>query len=430
VLESLIGFVILFLLLFAGLPIGIGMILVGVGGFAYIIGFQPARAMLGQIGFDTPISYSLTILPLFILMGNLFASSRLSAELYRASYSFLGHTKGGLAHATLVACAGFSAVCGSSLATAATMTKVAIPSMREFKYHDTLAAGAVAAGGTLGILIPPSVAMVLYGIMTNNDIGKLFIAGILPGLVALLLFMAAVSVVVFFNPEKGPQGERSSFKERYQAMLGVWGVVVLLLVVIGGIYGGVFTPTEAAAIGSAGAFLFALGRRTLTVSGFFQIFSNTCRTTASIFVVMIGAIVFSNFINVAGLPRELTAFLDSMSLPPMAILCIILLIYILLGCVLETVSMLLLTIPIFYPIVSQLGFDPIWFGIVLVVVIEIGLITPPIGLNIFVVSASQSDIPVKRVIVGVLPFVIADLVLLILLVSFPQISLFLPTHMN
>ncbi len=427
---ALIGFAIVFLLLFIGVPIGFGMLIVGVGGFAYLTDWEPARAMLGQLAYETPLSYGLTVVPLFILMGNFITASKLSNELYRAAYALLGHLRGGLALATLTACAGFSAVCGSSLATAATMSKVAMPSMREFKYADSLATGSVAAGGTLGILIPPSIVLVLYGIMTNNDIGKLFVAGVLPGLLGLGFYMLAVAVSTGLRPELGPPGPKTAWPERLRALAGVWGVALLFVVVIGGIYVGAFTPTEAAGIGAGGAFLFALARRTLDLRGFVQVLLETARMTAAIFTILIGALIFANFVNIAGLPEALIAWVNALGTSPLMVIIAITGIYVVLGCILESMSMLLLTVPIFYPLAIGAGFDPIWFGVLIVVVIEISLITPPIGMNVFVLKSTLPDVPTRTIFRGVIPFIIADILRVTVLIAVPSIALFLPSFMK
>ncbi|MGE5146653.1 MAG: TRAP transporter large permease, partial [Candidatus Eiseniibacteriota bacterium] len=345
---SLIGFAVLLLLLFLGIPIALGMVLVGFVGFAVVVGFDPAMAMTGQIAYETSLSYSLSVLPLFVLMGNLINQSKLSEELYDASNAFLGHFRGGLAMATVAACGGFSAVCGSSLATAATMAKVSMPPMRRYGYADSLAAGSIAAGGTLGILIPPSVIMVIYGFMTNTDIGRLFAAGILPGILAMSLYMAAVWLVTLLSPELGPRGEKLPMRQRLQALKGVYGVLILFAVVMGGIYAGVFTPTEAAGIGAFGAFVSALLRRMLTWQGLKDSLLESARTTALMFLVLIGATIFSNFVNVAGMPRALSEWIEGLNVSPLMVVVCMLVIYFLLGCVLESLSMVLLTVPVFF----------------------------------------------------------------------------------
>jgi len=426
-LEAGIGFAVLLLLVLARLPIAFAMALVGTIGYAILVDWRPALAVIGQIARDTGESYELSVVPLFILMGNFVSRAGLSEELYRASNAFLGHRRGGLAMATIVACGGFSAICGSSLATAATMAKVAMPSMRAFGYADSLATGAIAAGGTLGILIPPSVVLVIYGLISQTDVSKLFAAGILPGLLGILCYVGAVQFMVRVKPALGPPGTRTPWHERLLALRGVWGVVLLFVVVIGGIYAGVFTPTEAAGIGAFGAFLFSLYRRALTWRMLFQTLAETAVTTSMLFMVLIGALIFANFINEAGMPTELARYVKSVSLEPLLVMLGILIIYLLLGCVFESLSMLLLTVPVFVPLVSGLGFDLIWFGIVVVVVTEISLITPPVGLNVFVLSGVLPDVKTGTVFAGVTPFWCADIVRLTLIVLFPAISLALPS---
>jgi tripartite ATP-independent transporter DctM subunit len=405
-------------------------VLIGFIGFAALVGFDPAMAMTGQIAYETSLSYGLSVLPLFILMGNLINQSRLSEELYDASNAFLGHMRGGLAMATIVACGGFSAVCGSSLATAATMAKVSMPSMRRYGYADSLASGSIAAGGTLGILIPPSVIMVIYGIMTNTDIGKLFAAGILPGALAVSLYMVAIWLVTLLNPDLGPRGERKTMRERLEALKGVWGVLMLFIVVMGGIYFGFFTPTEAAGIGAFGAFVAALLRRLLTWQGLINSLLESARTTSLMFLVLIGAIIFSNFVNVAGMPRALSEWIIGLHVSPLMVVVWMLIIYFLLGCVLESLSMVLLTVPVFFPIIQQVGLDPVWFGIIVVVAVEISLITPPVGLNVFVLKGVLETVPTSTIFKGVTPFIFADLVRVTILVLVPGITLLLPSFMK
>ena len=428
-LPTIIGFSVVFALLFLGAPIAFGMALVGFTGFAWFTNWHAALAMLGQISYQTTISDELSVLPLFILMGSFINHAGLGQELYDCANAFLGHRRGGLAMATIAACGGFAAVSGSSMATAATMSKVAMPAMRRYGYADSLAAGSIAAGGTLGILIPPSVIMVLYGIMTSTDIGKLFIAGIVPGIIGAALYILAISTVTWLNPKLGPPGERSTWRQRLHALSKIWGVLMLFLIVMGGIYLGLFTPTEAAGIGSGGAFLFALARHKLTWRILFNVLVETARTSAMMFVLLIGAIIFSNFINIAGLPSQLSAWLDSFGAAPITVILCILAIYVVLGCLLESLSMILLTIPIFFPIVKALGFDPVWFGVIIVVVVEIGMITPPIGLNVFVLKATLKDVPVTQIFRGVSYFIVADIVRLALFVFVPQVALFLPALM-
>lgn len=431
---SLIGFGCLLVMIFMRVPLAVAMGVVGVTGFAmvqlYIFenprGWDAALKMIPQVAFDTGLSYSLSVVPLFILMGNFITESGLSTQLYRASNAFLGHLRGGLAMATVLACGLFSAVCGSSMATSATMSRVAMPSMRKYNYDDSLATGSIAAGGTLGILIPPSVILVIYGLMTETDIGKLFMAGILPGVLGILLYMAAVWVTVKLRPEAGPAGERSTWKERFLAFRGIWGIAVLFTIVMGGIYTGFFTPTEAAGIGASGAFLIALLLRKLTWESLYRILVNTAKTTAMLFFLIIGAVMFSNFINLAGLPDELRDWVLGMDTNPMVVILAVILIYLLLGTVLESLSMILLTVPVFYPMMQALGFDLVWFGIMVVVVTEISLITPPVGLNVFVLKAVVPDVKIGTIFKGVTPFWIADIIRLILIVTIPAIALLIP----
>ena len=423
--EALIAFAVMLGLTFLRLPIAFSMALVGFLGFAYVVNVNAALSMVGSVAFETGMSYTLSIVPLFILMGNLVTKAGLSAELYRVSYAFLGHRRGGLAMATILACGGFGAVCGSSLATAATMSKVAMPSMRKYGYSDALAAGSIAAGGTLGILIPPSVVMVIYGILTETNIGKLFIAGILPGIVAVTCYLAAVAVTVRIDAKAGPRGERVSWHERLVALGDVWGVLILFFVVIGGIYGGIFTPTEAAGIGAGGGLIFLVARKGWDWRMLRLILVESTITTGMIFTILIGALIFANFINMTGMPTELTAYAEQFRETPLLVILAILVIYVALGCVLESMSMILLTVPMFYPLVAHLGYDLVWFGIVVVVVTEISMITPPVGLNVFVLRSVLPDVPTQTVFRGVMPFIFADIVRLGILVAFPAISLYL-----
>jgi tripartite ATP-independent transporter DctM subunit len=428
--AALIGFALLIAVSIAGVPIAFSMLAIGFAGFALFRDLNGAAYMVGQIAFETAQNYGLSVLPMFILMGNFINHARLSNELYDAANAFLGHRRGGLAMATIVACGGFAAVSGSSVATAATMGRVAIPEMRRFGYSDRLAAGAVAAGGTLGILIPPSVVMVIYGILTSTDIGKLFAAGILPGVLGILLYVGAVRYSVWRDPAAGPPGRRTSGAARWAALRNIWAVAGLFLLVIGGLYLGVFTPTEAAGIGASGAFAVALARRSLTFPVLMRVLVETVRTTAVMFAVLIGGLVFSNFVNIAGMPAAISDWVGSLRVPPVAVILAIIAIYFVLGCVLESMTMILLTIPVFFPIVQGLGFDPVWFGIIVVVVTEISLITPPVGLNVFVIGGMFREIGTANVFRGVAPFIVADLARITILVLVPWIALVLPSFMR
>ncbi len=423
---AIVGIGALLLLILLRVPIAFAMALVGFIGIAGLINNSAALAMVGQVTFDTGLSYELSVVPLFVLMGNFVARAGLSDELYEASHAWLGHHRGGLAMATIVACGGFSAICGSSLATAATMARVAMPPMRRYGYADSLAAGAIAAGGTLGILIPPSVVLVLYGVMTGQDIGLLFAAGLIPGLIGIICYVGAVVVVTRRHPAAGPRADPQALAARWRALRAVWGVLVLFVVVMGGIYGGVFTPTEAAGIGAAGGFVFALARRRLNWRSLGEILVQSAETTAMLFFVLIGALIFAAFVNLAGLPNALADWTGGLALPPLAIIAIILLIYLALGCVLESLSMVLLTVPVLYPLVAGLGYDLVWFGIIVVVATEISLITPPVGLNVFVLKDALGDVSTATIFRGVVPFWCADIIRLALIVTVPPIALWLP----
>jgi C4-dicarboxylate transporter, DctM subunit len=428
--SALIGLGILFLLLFLGVPIAWAMGLVGFVGFGAHVGWAPALDSLGQFSVDSMKSYSLSVMPLFILMGNLINNARLSQDLYTASNAFIGHLRGGLAMATILASGAVSAVCGSSLATVATMSKIAMPSMRRFRYSDGLAAGTIAAGGTLGILIPPSIIMVIYGNLTRTDIGKLFIAGILPGLVAIGLYIITIVLLTGRRPEIGPPGARATANERLTAFKSVWAVIALFALVLGGIYFGIFTPTEAAGVGAAGAFVMALMRRTLSLQSLVDILVESASMSGKLMILILGADLFSNFINVGGMPNTLASFVKDLTWSPLMVLVALMGIYIILGCVLDGLSIVLLTVPVVFPVVQALGIDPVWFGILLVVVVEIGLITPPIGLNVFVMRSVLPDVPTYVIFRGVAPFIASDIVRLTLLIAIPGITLFLPNLMG
>ena len=428
--EALIGLAAMLALSFLRVPIAISMGLVGFLGLWWMRGLEPSMASVTTVVYESGFQYTLSVVPLFILMGNFVTRAGMSKELYRAGYTLVGHLRGGLAMATVMACAGFGAICGSSIATAATMTKVAYPSMRDHGYSDELAVGTIAAGGTLGILIPPSTIMVIYGIMTQTNIGKLFAAGVLPGLVAVALLCAAVQYMCWRDPKAGPRAERAAWPERLKAMRDVWAVVVLFTVVMGGIYGGIFTATEGAGIGAAGAFVFALARRVLDWKALLAVLEDSARTTAMLFVILVGALIFSNFLNYTTMPTDLTALITHWKLSPITVMVAICAIYVVLGTAMEELSMILLTIPVFFPIVVGLGFDPVWFGIIIVIVVQIGLISPPVGMNMFVVKSMLPGITTQTIFRGVWPFVWAEVVLLGVVVAFPWLSLVLPRLMR
>jgi len=428
-IEGLIGLGAMLALAFLRLPIALAMGVVGIVGYAYMRdwNFTIAFAVAQTKIYETGRNYTLSVVPLFILMGNFVTRAGMSQELFRAAYAFIGHLKGGLAMATILACAGFGAICGSSIATAATFAKVAYPSMRRFGYKDTLAAGAIASGGTLGILIPPSTILVLYGVFTETNIGLLFAAGVLPGILAASLLCLAVRWVVWRDPAAGPPGERSSWRERAVALKSVWAVVLLFVFVIGGIYGGLFTATEGAGMGAFGAMAFALWRRALSWQTLYAALVESGRTTAMLFMILIGALMFADFINITTMPGDLKDFVNRFQVQPIMVVFAICAIYVILGTAMEELSMILLTLPVFFPLVVSLGFDPIWFGILVVTVVEIGLISPPVGMNLFVLKTLLPQVSTGSVFRGVLPFMTADVIRLAILIAFPVISLWLPS---
>lgn len=428
--EALLGFGAIFLLAVLRIPLAFAMGLVGVVGMGLTRGWIPAFASTAQVVQETGFAYTLSVIPLFILMGNFVARAGLAHELFHAAHTFIGHRRGGLAHATVAACAGFGAICGSSIATAATMSKVAYPSMKKLGYSDALSTGVIAAGGTLGIMIPPSTIMVIYGIVTETNIGKLFAAGVIPGLLTAALLMLGVSVMTWLHPDHAPAGEHSGWAERWKALRGIWGVLLLVVVVLGGIYGGLFTATEGAGIGAAGAFLFALARGTLKGQDLLNVLIESARTTAMLFTLLISATVFANFINFTSMPMELRDWITHLNLTPVMIVAAMMMIYVLLGTVMEELTMVLLTIPLFFPIVVGLGFDPVWFGVLIVMVIQIGLISPPVGMNLFVINTLLPGVGLRNLFRGVWPFVLIQILMLGLLVAFPALSLWLPAQMN
>ncbi|MEJ8570596.1 TRAP transporter large permease [Microbaculum marinum] len=428
-LDWIVGIVVLLALIAAGVPIAFAMTAVAFAGIVALIGLYPAYAILGQVFYDNGMSYTLSVMPLFVLMGNFVLKAGLADDMYAAANAWLRHYRGGLAMATIVACGGFSSVCGSSLATAATMARVSMPSMRRFGYSDRLATGSIAAGGTLGILIPPSIVLVLYGVITQESIGKLFLAGMLPGLVGVLGYLIAVRISLLIEKEHTERLEPLPMMERVRATKGVIGILALFACVMGGIYIGVFTATEAAGVGATGAFLLALLRRSLTLRTLYEVLIETGRMTAMLFFVLFGALLFSNFVNLAGMPGDLRNMIMALGAHPTMVLLVILVIYLALGAVLESISMMLLTVPVFFPVVIGLGVDPIWFGIFVVVAIEISLITPPVGLNVFVLKSIVPDVPTGVIFRGVMPFIAVDIVRILMLIAVPSLALLLPSTM-
>ena len=423
------GFVILFVMLILRVPIGLAMGIVGLGGFAMMTSVPPALSVLAQSPIRTVTDYALGLIPMFILMGTVASASGMSSELYRAANAWLGHRRGGVAMSTVAACGGFSAICGSSVATAATMAKVALPEMKRYGYPDTMATGVIASGGTLGILIPPSVVLALYGVLTDQDIGKLFIAGLLPGLLAIVLYMITIRLYVRFLGDTLPRAEPAGWRERLDSMRGIWAITLLFLFIIGGIYGGVFTPSEAAGMGAMGAIIISMVRRKLDLRGLFNCLVEAIQISAGIFMILLGAILFGYFLTVTQVPQNVANTLVGWDLGPTGTLLVILGFLVLLGCVLDAMAMVILVVPILYPVSVALGYDPIWFGVVVVMTVELALITPPIGMNIFVISALARNVGIQKIYAGVLPFVAADFLRIGLVIAFPAIALYLPSTM-
>ena len=430
IVVGIAGVGILFLLLAARMPIGFSMALVGFAGASAIIGVERALSMVGMIPYSEVANYTLSVVPLFLLMGQFAFHSGLSGDAYYSAYRWLGHLPGGIAMATIGGCAGFAAVSGSSLAAAATMGMVALPEMRRYNYDMSLAAGSIAAGGTLGILIPPSVSMVIYAVLTEQSIGKLLIAGIFPGLLLTFLFMLTIYVQAWRNPILGPPAPKSSLRQKLSALRGGWGILAIFVVVMGGIYGGVCTPTEAAAIGALACFLFMLGRKQVTRQNLFTVLADTGRVVGMIFAILIGATIFSSFLALSRLPVELADWIGALPVSRYCVLGIILILYFILGCLMDILAMIVLTIPIFFPVIMHLGFDPIWFGVIVVIVMEQGLITPPIGMNVFVLHGIAKNIPMYTIFRGIVPFLLAMWILLLILIVFPEIALYLPSAMR
>lgn len=428
-LLGLGGFITVLVLIGLGLPVAVSMALVGLAGFWWLNGWMGASFILGSAPFDSIFPYSLSVIPLFVMMGVFAARAGLSRSLFDMVTSFLGHLRGGLAVTAVGACALFGAICGSSLATVATMGRVAIPEMKARGYADSLSSAAIAAGGTLGVLIPPSILLVIYGILTQTSIGQLFIGALVPGLVATLLYGIAIVAGVWAAPHLAPSLPRASWRHRLTTLGRVWRVVLLFALVIGGIYLGWFSPTEAAAVGAVGAFLLALLSGHLDRATLWSAVTETAALTGMIFFILIGASLFNYFLESTGLPTALIGTIDALGLDPLSVLLLILLFYVVLGCFMDSMSMILLTVPLLAPVASSLGYDPVWFGILVVTVAEIGLITPPIGMNLFVVQSTVPGLTQRTVVAGILPFILADLVRLALLVAFPVLSLWLPSRM-
>jgi len=428
-LVGAIGIVALFFLIFSRIPVGLVMALVGVTGFAYMSNVDAAMSMMVKDIFDVFGSYNLTVIPLFILMGQIAFHAGISARLFNVAYKMIGHWPGGMAIATIGACAGFAAICGSTNATAATMASVTLPEMKKYGYKDSIATGVVAAGGSLGILIPPSVIFILYGIMTEQSIGKLFMAGILPGIILTILFMLVVMVWAIMDPEVAPRGPKSTFKEKIVSLSGIIETLLLFILVMGGLFGGLFTPTEAGGVGAMGTLVIALVQRKITFKGISEALFETTRITAMILVIVAGATIFGHFLAITRLPYDIAQMVSTLALPPFAIMGLIIFVYLVGGCFIDALALIMLTVPIFFPVVTAMGFDPVWFGVIIVLVTQMGVITPPVGLNVYVVQSVATDVPLETIFKGAMPLLLAIILITVVLVFVPQLALFLPSLM-
>ena len=427
---GLIGFACALGVIALGVPVAVAMGLVGVVGFWWLNGWSSAAYILGSSPFEAIFPYSFSVIPLFVLMGVFASRAGLSRSLFDAINSFMGHKRGGLAITTVGACAFFGAICGSSLATVATIGRIALPEMKRAGYDDSLATATTAAGGTLGVLIPPSILLVIYGLLTQTSIGQLFIAALIPGLLGTLLYALAVYIRVKTRPELAPLAPRTNWANRFRHLGAIWQVVLLFGLVIGGIYLGWFTPTEAAAVGAVGAFVLALASGKLTKQALHESVVETAALTGMIFFILMGAALFNFFLESTGLPQFLIKQIEASGLSPLMVMLLILVFYIVLGCFMDSMSMILLTVPLLAPVALQLNYDLVWFGIIVVTVAEIGLITPPIGMNLFVVQAAAKGVSSSTVVRGIMPFIMADIVRLALLVAFPILVLWLPRAMG
>lgn len=426
VLVGVLGILVLILLILLGTPIGFALTLTGFLGFSYLVSFHAALSMVAKEVFLTLSSYSLAVLPLFFLMGQIAYQIGMSRRFFDTAYTWLGHLPGGLAMATVGGCAGFSAISGSSSATAATMGTVALPEMKKYHYDEALATGTIAAGGTLGILIPPSVVLILYGIQTEQSIGKLFVAGILPGILLSLLFIITIYIQCRLNPELGPKGPRKSLMEKMLSLPGTLEPLILFIFVMWGLLVGWFTPTEAGGMGAIGALAIGLFRRNLDWKGLWTAASETTRVVAMLFMILAGAMIFGRFLAVTRIPTELAEWVITLHVSRVVILSLVLIIYMVGGCIMDALSFLLVTISVFFPMILKLGYDPIWFGVIIVILLEMGAITPPVGINAYVIKGVAKDVRLEVVFKGIIPFFISMIVCLAILIIFPQIALFLP----
>jgi tripartite ATP-independent transporter DctM subunit len=423
---GVIGIIVLLIFLFSNIPVGFVMGMIGVLGFSYLKGFGPGLSLLAKDYFEMFSSHSLTVIPLFMFMGQISFYSGISRRLYDSAYVMMGSQRGGLAMATVAACAGFATISGSTNATAATMATVTIPEMKRYKYDMGLAAGTVAAAGSLGILIPPSTIFIVYGILTEQSIGKLFMAGILPGILLASLFMMAIHLQVRKNPEMAPAGPKTTFTQKVKSLSGIIEALLIFGFVMGGLFFGIFTPTEAAATGAFFTLLLSVVRRQLSWENFLKSIADTTRLSCMVMVIVAGATVFGHFMAVTRIPFTLSHWVGSLPLPPSLIMVVIIIIYVLGGCFMDGFALIMLTVPIFFPVATTLGFDPIWFGVIIVLVAEMGVITPPVGINVYVVYGVAKTIPLETIFKGVFPFFVALIICNLLLLLFPQIATFLP----
>jgi len=426
---AIIGVLLLLVLFLLRMPVAYVMALVGFAGFFYVTSIEAAFRLIAKDFFHLFANYNLTVVPMFVLMGSVAFHSGMSSRLYETAYKFLGQLRGGLALATILACAGFAAMCGSTNAEAAAMGKVTLPEMKKYNYDTSLATGCVASAGSLGILIPPSTILIIYGILTQESIGRLFAAGILPGLLLTALFALTIYILCRRNPALAPPGAKATWKERIISLTGVIEMVILFALVMGGIFVGLFTPTEGGAAGAAGAIVLALIRRQLTWRGFLDSLEDTTRTTAMVFLIIAGATVFGRFMAITRVPSELGAWVGGLPFPPYVIMGFIILGYLIGGCFMDSLALVTLTIPVLFPVIRTLGFDPIWFGVIIVLVAEMGVITPPVGINVYVIKGVAPDVPLETIFKGIFPFLGAILVCIAILIAFPQVALFLPSFM-
>lgn len=425
-LAACLGFVVAFAFILFQVPIALALGVVGFFGYACINGWTPALSMVATLTRESTLTYSLIVLPLFVLMGDLIAGAGISQDLFRAAQALIGRRRGGLAMATVLACGAFGAPCGSSVATAATMAKVTIPPMRAHGYADSLSAAAVAAGGTLGILLPPSIIMVIYGVATQTHIGMLYAAGMIPGLIATLGYMLAVKWSVWRKPSLAPVAEKTEKQNVRELVRSLWPVTLIFLLVMGGLYGGLFTSIEAAGVGAATSMAFAIATPKMSWRKIYEILVDTAKTSTMMFAIILGAALFGEFVNLTGVHEGLLKLVQGTTLPPFGVILVIIVIYLFLGSVLESLSMILLTVPIFFPVIVALGYDPVWFGILIVMVIEVGLIHPPIGINLYVIRSMMPEIPMMAIVKGVIPFIVSDLLRILLIAAFPAVVMWLP----